>query len=145
MPGTNSLDRFVEAQTLSYKTALAEIRRGAKRSHWMWYVFPQFAGLGRSSTAQHFAVRSLEEARAYLDHAVLGPRYLECVAALQDLATSNAEAVFGDIDATKLRSSLTLFEAARPNALIAAALDRWFGGERDPLTLRLIGDEAPTG
>ncbi|MEL0212411.1 MAG: DUF1810 domain-containing protein, partial [Novosphingobium sp.] len=124
MPGTNSLDRFVEAQTLSYKTALAEIRRGAKRSHWMWYVFPQFAGLGRSSTAQHFAVRSLEEARAYLDHAVLGPRYLECVAALQDLATSNAEAVFGDIDATKLRSSLTLFEAARPNALIAAALDR---------------------
>ncbi|MEL0253855.1 MAG: DUF1810 family protein, partial [Novosphingobium sp.] len=100
---------------------------------------------GRSSTAQHFAVRSLEEARAYLDHAVLGPRYLECVAALQDLATSNAEAVFGDIDATKLRSSLTLFEAARPNALIAAALDRWFGGERDPLTLRLIGDEAPTG
>ena len=145
MPGTNSLDRFVEAQTLSYKTALAEIRRGAKRSHWMWYVFPQFAGLGRSSTAQHFAVRSLEEARAYLDHAVLGPRYLECVAALQDLATSNAEAVFGDIDATKLRTSLTLFEAARPNALIAAALDRWFGGERDPLTLRLIGDEAPTG
>lgn len=145
MPGTNSLDRFVEAQTLSYKTALAEIRRGAKRSHWMWYVFPQFAGLGRSSTAQHFAVRSLEEARAYLDHAVLGPRYLECVAALQDLATSNAEAVFGDIDATKLRSSLTLFEAARPNALIAAALDRWFGGERDPLTLRLIGDETPTG
>lgn len=145
MPGTNSLDRFVEAQTLSYKTALAEIRRGAKRSHWMWYVFPQFAGLGRSSTAQHFSVRSLEEARSYLDHAVLGPRYLECVAALQDLATSNAEAVFGEIDATKLRSSLTLFEAARPNALIAAALDRWFSGERDPLTLRLIGDETPTG
>ncbi|MDC7812151.1 DUF1810 domain-containing protein [Sphingomonas koreensis] len=145
MPDVNSLDRFVEAQTLNYKTALAEIRRGAKRSHWMWYVFPQFTGLGRSSTAQHFAVRSLEEARAYLDHAVLGPRYLECVAALQDLATSNAEAVFGDIDATKLRSSLTLFEAVRPNALIAAALDRWFGGKRDPMTLRLIGDAAPAG
>jgi len=139
MSDETSLDRFVEAQTLAYATALAEIRRGAKRSHWMWFVFPQIAGLGRSSTARHFAIRSLDEARAYLDHPVLGPRYLECVAALQDLTISDPVAVFGDVDATKLRSSLTLFESARPNSLIAAAIDRWFGGTRDPLTLRQLG------
>ncbi len=141
MPDINSLDRFVEAQTLAYPTALAEIRRGAKRSHWMWFIFPQIAGLGQSATARHFAIRSLEEARAYLDHPILGPRYVECVEALQDLTISDPVAVFGGIDATKLRSSLTLFEAARPQVLFAAALDRWFGGERDALTLSLIGSE----
>lgn len=139
MPDANSLDRFVEAQTLAYPGALAEIRRGAKRSHWMWYVFPQIAGLGRSSTAQHFAIRSADEARAYLDHPVLGRRYLESVGALQDLPISDPVAVFGEVDAMKLRSSLTLFEAVRPSALLAAALDRWFGGERDSATLRLLG------
>lgn len=139
MPDENSLDRFVEAQTLSYKTALGELQRGAKRSHWMWYVFPQIAGLGRSPTAQHFAIRSVDEALAYLDHPLLGPRYLECVAALQDLPTSDPVAVLGDIDAMKLRSSLTLFEAVRPNSLLAAALDRWFHGERDEATLALLG------
>ena len=134
-----SLDRFVEAQTLVYATALAEIRRGAKRTHWMWFVFPQLAGLGRSSTARHFAIQSIEEARAYLDHPVLGVRYRECVAALQDLTISDPVAVFGEVDAMKLRSSLTLFESARPDSLIAAALDRWFGGKRDEMTLRLLG------
>lgn len=139
MPDENSLDRFVEAQTLTYKAALSEIRRGAKRSHWIWYIFPQIAGLGHSSTAQHFAIRSADEAQSYLDHPVLGPRYFECVAALQDLPISNPVAVFGEIDAMKLRSSLTLFEAVRPSALLAAALDRWFHGERDRLTLELLG------
>lgn len=141
MADEKSLDRFVEAQTLIYKTALGEIQRGAKRSHWMWYVFPQIAGLGRSSTARHFAIRSADEARDYLDHPVLGPRYFECVAALQDLPISDPVAVFGEIDAMKLRSSLTLFEAVRPSPLLAAALDRWFDGERDALTLSLIGDD----
>lgn len=136
-----SLDRFVEAQTLAYPIALAEIRRGAKRSHWMWYVFPQLVGLGRSSTAQHFAIRSADEARAYLDHAVLGPRYLESVTALQDLPVSDPVAVFGETDAMKLRSSLTLFEAVRPSPMLAAALDRWFGGKRDEVTLRLLGND----
>lgn len=107
MPDVNSLDRFVEAQTLAYPTALAEIRRGAKRTHWMWFVFPQFAGLGQSPTARHFAIRSIEEARAYLDHPILGRRYFECVETLQDLTISDPVAVFGDIDAIKLRSSLT--------------------------------------
>ena len=105
----------------------------------MWYIFPQLAGLGHSSTAQYFAVRSIEEARAYLDHPVLGPRYRECVEALQDLSSSNPAAVFGEVDAMKLRSSLTLFELAKPSPLFAAAIDRWFGGGRDGKTLRLLG------
>ena len=121
-----SLDRFVEVQGLAYAPALAEIRRGAKRTHWMWWIFPQLAKLGRSSTAQQFAIHSVKEAQAYLDHPILGPRYLECVTALQDLNTSDADAVFGEIDAKKLRSSLTLFELAYPHPLFAAALDRWF-------------------
>jgi len=142
MSDMNSLDRFVEAQTLAFPTALAEIRRGAKRTHWMWFVFPQIAGLGQSITARHFAIRSLEEARAYLDHPILGRRYVECVNALQDLPISDPVAVFGAIDATKLRSSLTLFETARPQVLFAAALDRWFGGERDAMTESLLENEA---
>lgn len=133
-----SLERFVEAQEPVYATALAEIRRGAKRSHWMWFIFPQLAGLGRSETARFFGIRSLVEARAYLDHPVLGPRYLECVAALQDLGISDPAAVFGSVDAMKLRSSLTLFEAARPTPLVGAALDRWFAGQRDSDTLRIL-------
>lgn len=141
MPDLHSLDRFVEAQTLAYPSALAEIRRAAKRTHWMWFIFPQIAGLGQSPTARHFAIRSLGEARAYLDHPILGRRYGECVEALQDLTISDPVAVFGDVDATKLRSSLTLFEAAQPQALFAAALDRWFAGKRDALTLSLVGGE----
>src|SRR3546814_7917031 len=85
------LDRFVEVQILTYAPALAELRRGAKRTHWMWWIFPQLAKLGRSSTAQQFAIHSVKEAQAYLDHPILGPRYLECVTALQDLNTSDAD------------------------------------------------------
>ena len=135
---SDALDRFVEAQASVYGTALAEIRRGAKRSHWMWFIFPQLAGLGRSATARHYGIRSAEEARRYLGHPVLGPRYFECVAALQDLQTSNPVAVFGETDAMKLRSSLTLFEAVAPQPILAAALNRWFRGERDEMTLRLL-------
>jgi uncharacterized protein (DUF1810 family) len=129
------LDRFVAAQAGSYETALAEIRRGAKRSHWMWYIFPQIAGLGRSDMARRYAIRSLDEARAYLAHPLLGARLRECVAALQDLIGLTAESVFGDIDATKLRSSLTLFIAAGAGPLFTAALDRWFDGAKDQATL----------
>ena len=135
----SELARFVDAQAGSYETALAEIRAGAKRSHWMWYVFPQIAGLGHSDMAQRYAVASLEEAHAYLAHPVLGPRYRACVDALQALPPSDAEAVFGGIDAIKLRSSLTLFERAGGEAWIAPALDRWFGGARDPATLTILG------
>jgi uncharacterized protein (DUF1810 family) len=139
----DSLERFVEAQTLTYQIALAEIRRGAKRGHWIWYIFPQLVGLGRSATARHFGIHSIEEARAYLDHPVLGPRYRECVAALQDLSSSDPVAVFGEVDAMKLCSSLTLFESLAPQPLFAAALDRWFGGVRDEKTLELLRQERP--
>ncbi len=144
MPVDFDLDRFVTAQAENYETALAEIRRGAKRSHWMWYIFPQIAGLGRSEMARHYALVSLDEARAYLAHPLLGARLRDCVAALQDLTGTSAVAVFGEIDAVKLRSSLTVFEAAGGGALFIAALARWFDGSTDPATLALIpaGDAA---
>jgi uncharacterized protein (DUF1810 family) len=133
------LARFVDAQSGAYDRALAEIRRGRKTSHWMWYVFPQIFGLGFSEMSQRYAIGSLAEAKAYLAHPVLGARYRECVAALQDLTGTSAKAVFGGIDATKLRSSLTLFAAAAPDErLFAAALERWFGNERDPRTLERL-------
>jgi uncharacterized protein (DUF1810 family) len=132
------LARFVEAQQSVYATALGEIRRGMKRSHWMWFIFPQIAGLGRSPTAQHYAISSIDEARAYLAHPMLGARLRECVAALQDLAPTSAEAVFGDVDAIKLRSSLTLFAEASGEPMFGAAIERWFGS-RDRATLALLG------
>jgi uncharacterized protein (DUF1810 family) len=138
MSDGDGLGRFVEAQEQVYPRALAELRRGAKRSHWMWFIFPQFVGLGRSAIAQRFAIAGLDEARAYLAHPLLGSRYVECVASLQDLAGSDPIGVFGDVDALKLRSSLTLFEAASGDRLFSAALDRWFGGERDIRTLDLL-------
>jgi uncharacterized protein (DUF1810 family) len=141
MTDASAVDRFVQAQAPVYATALGEIGRGAKRSHWMWFVFPQLAELGRSSTARFYGIRSAGEALAFLDHPLLGPRYFECVQSLQDLPISDPVAVFGPIDAMKLRSSLTLFEAVRPHALFTAALDRWFGGNRDAATLRLLRAE----
>lgn len=134
------LERFLTAQADSYEAALSEIRRGAKRSHWMWFIFPQIAGLGRSEMAQRFAIRSLEEARAYLDDPVLGTRLGESVAVLQDLTGLTAIAVFGEVDAMKLRSSLTLFDYAGGGPLFAAALERWFDGVRDPATIRIISE-----
>lgn len=132
------LDRFAAAQAPVFDSALAEIRRGRKRGHWMWFVFPQLAGLGHSGMAQYYALASLDEARAYLDHPVLGARLRACVEALQDLTEIDAETVFGDVDALKLRSSLTLFAQAGGGQLFEAALDRWFDGRRDPATLDLL-------
>jgi uncharacterized protein (DUF1810 family) len=131
------LDRFVDAQGDTHEVALAEIRRGAKRTHWMWFIFPQLAGLGHSEMARRFAIASLEEARAYLAHPVLGPRLDACVAALQGLEDTTAERVFGAVDAVKLRSSLTLFCAAGGGAVFEAAVERWFGG-KDPRTVALL-------
>lgn len=136
--GPFGLGRFVAAQEDIYETALAEIRRGGKRTHWMWFIFPQLRGLGHSAMAQKYGIGSLEEARAYLDHPVLGSRYRECVAALQDLIDTNADEVFGRTDAMKLRSSLTLFGEASGSALIRAALERWFKGAPDEATLRML-------
>lgn len=135
---STSLERFVVAQAPVYETVLGAIRDGAGRSHWMTLVFPQLVGLGRSETAKFFGIRSLDEARAYLAHPVLGIRYVECVAALQHLVVSDPVAVFGEVDAVHLRSSLTLFEAAGADALIGASLDRWFAGRRDGVTLGML-------
>lgn len=132
------LHRFVSAQEDIYPVALGEIRRGAKRSHWMWFVFPQIAGLGRSDMARRYAIGSLDEACAYLDHELLGARYRESVSALQDLIGTTAEQVFGSVDAMKLRSSLTLFGEASGMPLIGAAIDRWFEGKRDQATLDIL-------
>ena len=132
------LERFVSIQRETYGRALEEIRQGRKRSHWIWYVFPQIAGLGHSAMSQRFAIRSLAEARAYLAHPLLGARYRECVSALQDLDESSAEAVLGTVDAAKLRSSLTLFAQASGEPLFAAALERWFDGLRDQATLAIL-------
>jgi uncharacterized protein (DUF1810 family) len=132
------LERFTTAQAGVFDAALAEIGAGQKRSHWMWFIFPQIAGLGNSPTARHFAIASLDEARAYLADPVLGARYLAAVEALQALPGGTAEGVFGGIDAIKLRSSLTLFEAAGAPTVVGAALDRWFGGERDARTLEIV-------
>lgn len=139
------LERFVTAQADSYDTALGEIRRGKKRSHWMWYIFPQIAGLGRSDMAGRYAIRSLDEAKAYLGHPLLGSRLRESVATLQDLTGVTARSVFGDVDAVKLRSSLTLFNEAGGGPLFAAALKRWFGGEPDPATLSILASSPDDG
>lgn len=133
------LGRFVTAQADSYAAALDEIRGGAKRSHWMWHIFPQIASLGHSDMARRYAIRSLDEARAFLEHPVLGARLRECLTVLQGLEEGTATSIFGEIDAMKLRSSLTLFEQAGGGPLFAAAIDRWFASEPDPATLSILG------
>ena len=132
------LARFVRAQAGIYEQTLAEIRSGRKRSHWMWFIFPQLAGLGHSPMAQRYAIGSIAEARAYLADPVLGTRYRECVASLQALPATTAERVFGGIDAIKLKSSLTLFDEANHEPLFSEAIGRWFEGQRDEATLRLL-------
>lgn len=133
-----NLDRFVQAQEGVYETALAELQRGTKRSHWMWFIFPQLAGLGSSEMSRRYAIASIAEAQAFLDHPILGKRLREAVGALQDLVDVTAEEVLSPVDAQKLRSSLTLFDLAEPGKIFGAALDRWFDGERDTLTLGLL-------
>jgi uncharacterized protein (DUF1810 family) len=133
------LDRFVQAQQGLHDTALDELRHGRKTSHWMWFVFPQLAGLGRSATAQHYALDGRAEARAYLDHPVLGPRLLEATAVVAAAPARSADDRLGGIDAMKLRSSMTLFaHAATDPAPFRAVLDRWYGGTEDPVTVRLL-------
>ncbi|WIE78054.1 DUF1810 domain-containing protein [Curtobacterium sp. MCSS17_016] len=135
------LDRFVRAQQGVYDVALDELRRGRKSSHWMWFVFPQLAGLGRSATAVRFAITGVDEARAYLTHPVLGPRLLTATDVAHDAPARSADALLGGIDAVKLRSSMTLFAriAADPGPFVAV-LDRWYDGAEDPATVRLLGE-----
>ena len=133
------LDRFLDAQRGDYAAALAEVRRGRKTSHWMWYIFPQIAGLGQSSTARYYSIRDLEEAREYYAHPVLGQRLREISGVLLELRGSDPVAVFGGIDSMKLKSSMTLFAVAAPDdPLFQQVLDKYYGGEQDALTLRIL-------
>jgi uncharacterized protein (DUF1810 family) len=136
------LHRFVEAQAGTYATALAELRAGAKRNHWMWFVFPQVAGLGSSPMAQRYAISGAAEARAYLDHPVLGPRLRACVQAMLEVEGRSAREVLGSPDDLKFRSCLTLFrEAAPEEPLFAAGLEKYFGGALDPATLEKLDSD----
>ena len=133
------LGRFLDAQQGVHEQALAELKAGRKRSHWMWFVFPQIAGLGISPTAMHYAIRNRAEAQAYVAHPVLGPRLLACAQALLQVTGRSAEQIFGYPDVLKLKSSMTLF-AALPDAdpVFAAVLERYYGGSGDDRTLKLL-------
>ena len=133
------LERFVNAQAPIYDRALAEITRGRKQSHWMWFVFPQFAGLGFSDMSRRFAIATLAEARAYLAHPLLGARLTECAEAVLNVKDASALAIFGSPDDMKLRSSATLFAAVSPpGSVFHRLLDAYFGGMEDRETMRLI-------
>ena len=133
------LSRFLEAQKNSYDTALREIKAGRKRSHWMWYIFPQIRGLGYSAMAQHYAIRDLGEAREYLRHPVLGPRLIEISEALLALDESDPRRVMGSPDDLKLRSCMTLFQCAAPDQpVFGKVLDKFYGGRPDGRTLEIL-------
>lgn len=135
-----NLRRFVKAQDPVYSRILAELRHGEKRSHWMWFVFPQIQGLGSSPLAECYAISSLEEARAYLDHPQLGPRLIECCEILEAIEDRSAEEIFGYPDVDKLRSSMTLFDRAGDGETIfSRILNKFYAGEADPQTLERIG------
>ena len=133
------LDRFLVAQEPVIGAVRDELRLGRKASHWMWFVFPQLAGLGRSAMAQHYAIGSVEEARAFLDHPVLGSRLVECVELVLAVEGRTAHDIFGSPDDMKLRSCLTLFDAIDRNGVFARALERYFEGRPDRATLDLLG------
>ncbi|OGA12757.1 MAG: calpastatin [Betaproteobacteria bacterium RIFCSPLOWO2_02_FULL_63_19] len=134
------LSRFVRAQEHTYERALAEIRDGRKRTHWMWYIFPQIDGLGVSSISKKYAIKSADEARAYLDHPVLGPRLLECAEAVVRIEGRTAEEIFGSPDDLKLRSCATLFACILPQASVFDRLiEKFYRGERDGKTQQLLG------
>lgn len=138
--GISGVERFVSSNQRDYPDALAEIRAGRKRSHWIWYIFPQIQGLGNSPTARYYSIESLQEAREFLAHPVLGAHLLEISKALLELDTDDPDAVMGFPDNLKLRSSMTLFEAADPSEeVFGKVLDKFYGGERDRLTLNILG------
>ena len=139
MDSDDSLDRFLAAQRGVYAEALGELRQGRKRTHWMWFIFPQLRGLGASAMAWRYGIASREEAARYLAHPLLGPRLEECTQAVNNLRGLSAEAIFGPVDAMKLRSSMTLFDLAGGGPAFRSCLDSYFDGAADPRTLELLG------
>ena len=132
------LDRFVQAQEPVYSRVISELSQGRKQSHWMWYIFPQIAGLGLSAMSQRYAIASPGEAKAYLAHAVLGPRLIECTGLVLGVRGRTIHAIFGSPDDLKFRSSMTLFAAMSDQTIFADALAKYFAGERDPATLEIL-------
>ena len=142
-PDPFDLNRFVEAQAGVYEQALAELKRSQKRSHWMWFIFPQIDGLGRSSTAQFYAIKSPDEAKAYLNHPVLGPRLIECSRVLLQSQGFSASDIFGFPDDLKLRSSMTLFASvSEPDSVFVRVLGQYFEGQPDAQTLELLKQQS---
>jgi uncharacterized protein (DUF1810 family) len=134
-PVTFDLERFVDAQAGVHRAVVEELRRGRKTGHWIWFTFPQVAGLGRSAMAERYAIGSLAEARAYLAHPILGPRLRECAGLLLAIEGRTAAEILGELDAMKVRSSMTLFHRAAPgDALFGDVLERFYGGRPDPAT-----------
>lgn len=139
----HQLSRFVQAQEADYEKALSEIRSGRKRSHWMWYIFPQFDGLGFSSTSKRYSIKSIAEAKAYLAHPVLGPRLIVCAEAVLNVEGRSAHAIFDSPDDMKLRSCATLFASVSPKgSVFERLLDKYFPNGRDSETLRLLDSAA---
>jgi len=135
---SHDLIRFVEAQDPIYFRVIAELAAGRKQTHWMWFVFPQIAGLGFSAMAQRFAIGSRAEAEAYLDHPVLGPRLIECTHLLLDVTGKSIHAILGSPDDLKFLSSMTLFDAVSDNPIFAEAIARYYAGEKDQATLAIL-------
>ena len=133
-----NLDRFVSAQQSVYDRVLAELKNGKKRSHWMWYVFPQFQGLAQSNTSRYYAIKTREEAIAYLQHPVLGKRLRECTEAVTNIEGKSVSEIFGYPDDLKLKSSMTLFSSVASDPLFYRVLDKYFQGEKDEKTLQLL-------
>jgi uncharacterized protein (DUF1810 family) len=137
------LQRFVDAQNPEFESVRSELQQGWKRGHWMWFVFPQLRGLGHSSTANYFGISSRAEAEAYLKHPILGPRLVECTRLVNSIEGRSIEAIFGAIDAMKFRSSMTLFnEIGGGREIFGGALEKYFDGKADPLTLSVLAGPA---
>ena len=139
-----NLQRFVDAQEPVIDSVLSELKRGRKYGHWIWFIFPQLKGLGRSSTSEFYGISSLAEAVAYLQHPVLGPRLIHCTELVNSVEGSDAEHIFGEVDAMKFRSSMTLFAQADPgNQIFLGALQKYFGGELDAMTVEFLQTQNP--
>lgn len=139
MPDNKNLKRYLDAQTGVYESALKEIGNGRKIGHWMWYIFPQISGLGFSETSRRYALQNRGEARAYLNHEILGARLIEISETLLRLQTNNPIGIFGSVDSLKLKSSMTLFSLLEPtDPVFQKVLDKFYAGEKDPNTLRML-------
>lgn len=136
-----NLQRFVDAQEPVIAGVIGELKHGRKYGHWIWFIFPQLKGLGRSSMSEFYGISSLDEAKAYLQHPVLGPRLMQCTDLVNVVKGSDAEQIFGEVDAMKFRSCMTLFARADPeNRIFSRALEKYFGGEGDPLTISSLSE-----